>query len=157
MAFKKLNSFLQFKSWTYGCTFHFEYEEKAGVCYFVLEKTHCEINKGFVLSLRLIYLWPLVSHDCTCIRDWLYTQALGAIELFLFAGGHTDVDGQRECTHTHVHALLRPHKARTFLVPLLDFISSLDQLSFPVFGICTAHFRVITLDLLNHCFLAFIW
>ena len=27
-----------------------------------------------------------------------------------------------------------------------------DQLSFPLLGTCVVHFRVITLDLLNHCF-----
>lgn len=38
------------------------------------------------------------------------------------------------------------------LIPFLRRISSPHQLSSPILGIGVAHFRVITLDLLNHCF-----
>lgn len=71
--FKKLNSSPQIKSW--------QYEEKAGFCYFVLEeedlikiifnlmplfiKSHylLKIKNFFLLSLRGIFVWPMVSHE----------------------------------------------------------------------------------------------
>lgn len=64
--------------------------------------------------------------------------------------------GQRECIHTYVHALLWPYNTHTFLILFLDFISSLNQLIFRLLGICVAHFRIITLDLLNHSFLGYL-
>ena len=79
------------------------------------------------------------------VRKWLWTQKLGAIELTVFAGGHTDVDGQRKCMHMHYCVHVPSFYPLTLSPPQ-------DQLSFPLLGTCVVHFRVITLDLLNHCF-----
>lgn len=59
------------------------------------------------------------------------------------------------CMYMRYYIVHTIHTHITHSNPRLS-ISSLDQLSFPLLATCVAHFRVITLDLLNHCVLVFI-
>lgn len=109
-----------------------------------------------------VHVWSVMS------KGMIIYSKHGCNWAHFFAGGLTDVDRQWKCMHMHeLYVHYYGHKknvcvcpsytyTHTFLILFLDFISSLDQLSFPLLGICIAHFSVITLDLLNHCFLAFI-